>query len=46
MVKIDKEFLDKVMKRGFDSITKGKSLDLEDPDEIGKYIFWTPCYGR
>ncbi|QGI94938.1 hypothetical protein CEK26_008007 [Fusarium fujikuroi] len=39
MVKIDEDFLNKAVKKGLDTIQKGEHLDLEDPNEIGKFIF-------
>ncbi|KAF5975536.1 Pesticidal crystal protein cry3Ba [Fusarium bulbicola] len=39
MVKIDDAFLNKAVKKGLDTIRNGEHLDLEDPNEIGKFIF-------
>ncbi|KAH7255222.1 uncharacterized protein BKA55DRAFT_736608 [Fusarium redolens] len=39
MVKIDETFLNKAVKKGLDSLRAGEHLDLQDPDEIGKFIF-------
>ncbi|KAF5578002.1 Delta endotoxin central region subgroup 1 [Fusarium pseudocircinatum] len=39
MVKIDEDFLNKAVKKGLDTLQKGEHLDVEDPNEIGKFIF-------
>ncbi|KAF4439760.1 mosquitocidal toxin [Fusarium acutatum] len=39
MVKIDEAFLNKAVKKGLDTLQKGEHLDIEDPNEIGKFIF-------
>ncbi|KAF5585995.1 Delta endotoxin central region subgroup 1 [Fusarium subglutinans] len=39
MVKIDDAFLNKAVKKGLDTIRNGEHLDLEDPNEIGNFIF-------
>ncbi|KAF5542033.1 mosquitocidal toxin, partial [Fusarium phyllophilum] len=39
MVKIDEAFLNKAVKKGLDTLQKGEHLDVDDPNEIGKFIF-------
>ncbi|KAF4332811.1 Delta endotoxin [Fusarium beomiforme] len=39
MAKIDEAFLNKAIKKGLDTIRSGEHLDLQDPSEIGKFIF-------
>jgi hypothetical protein len=39
IVKNDEAFLNKAVKKGLDSLRAGEHLDLQDPDEIGKFIF-------